>query len=209
MQATTTYSRTAICAMLLAIYASAAHAQRQAPIRDLGPVIENSVIQQYQAPLSATETARSNPTTSELAQRELHACLERKQQIDQQQQKLANLAADLNRDKQLVNQLALRIEQDKPKRVTHSAAAMSAYQALLRQYEQQVTSLNDRTLLYNQLAEQNAINARQYNKICSGKSYRATQLPADSSHAVQPMRHTPATAEQPGSAVPGIPSVGN
>ena len=231
MHPTFTYSRTAICA-ILAMYACAAHAQRQAPIRDIAPIIESSVTQQYQPPLDTLPPdrlpqAETAQRASTMRGRELNACLERKQQIDNQQQKLGVLARDLQRDKQLVGQLERRIEQEKPKRQTHSVAAMNSYQALLKQYEQQANSLNERTVLYNQLAEHNGNSVRQYNKTCSGKAYSSAQLPPDSPHAVQAIRQpadhqtAPATTHTPSAypshptqtdnhagSVPGVPSVG-
>lgn len=212
-----TLSRSAICAMILAMYACAAHAQRQAPIRDIAPIIESSVTQEYQPPVSQPNTSQADT----LQGRELAACLERKQKIDSQQQKLAVLAQDLRRDKQLVAVLEQRIEQEKPKRSTHSVQAMNQYQALLRQYQQQANSLNERTELYNQLVENNRISVRQYNHICSGKAYRAAELPADSDYGVQPIQRRPNSLDTvpqslesspsayPAAAVPGVPSVGS
>lgn len=230
------FPASSICAMVLAMYACAAHAERMAPIRDLAPIIESSVTQIYQPPLDAPATqaaansqrsAQSQPSNGNYAgldSREANACLKRKQQIDQQQQKLSSFAGDLQRDKHLVNRLAERVESEKPKRQSHSVQAMNNYQALLRQYEQQVQSLNDRTHLYNQLAEDNRISVRQYNSLCSGRAYRSSQLSADAP-AVQPIRRQPAepapenyqhgpsaypapTPSNPQQPLPGIPSVG-
>lgn len=212
MHPTASYSRTAICAMILAMYACAAHAQRSAPIRDIAPIIENSVTQQYQAPAEPV----SPPNANTMQGRELAACLERKRTIDRQQQTLTTLAADLRRDKQLVLALEQRVAQDKPKRQNHSVQLMNNYQALVKQYEQQAASLNSRTELHNQLAEKNRIYVRQYNTTCSGKPYQSSTLSTDSTDGVQPINidnnTTSSHSAYPAAdthSLPGVPDVGS